>query len=175
MCEPAKTLSPTKRGDTQYTLAEDFELTHNCAEQSLRREVSGTAQEAQQPVTTVGAVSNAWTASACSRVASLKKWHALIAHFDAQLLICGIWRGKSSYSGRLRGRSISAVREGAANISGWGGLLSTSRLPSGNPGIGCLVPFNPTKESAVNAEPNGVPRGIRTPVTAVKGRCPRPG
>jgi hypothetical protein len=22
---------------------------------------------------------------------------------------------------------------------------------------------------------NGVPRGIRTPVTAVKGRCPRPG
>jgi hypothetical protein len=28
--------------------------------------------------------------------------------------------------------------------------------------------------SGYNLEYNGVPKGIRTPVTAVKGRCPRP-
>ncbi|SYZ72014.1 hypothetical protein TRIP_C20129 [Candidatus Zixiibacteriota bacterium] len=31
------------------------------------------------------------------------------------------------------------------------------------------------KTMSYKGNKNGVPKGIRTPVTAVKGRCPRPG
>ena len=61
-------------------------------------------------------------------------------------------------AGAERRQSAGASQAAGANVVRGDGLLSSEKRKWGQ-----------------NDEVDGVPKGIRTPVIAVKGRCPRPG
>jgi hypothetical protein len=73
----------------------------------------------------------------------------------------GIWNS-ANYANKQRVQS--AVFPEGLTVSAEGfGTVPTHRF------------FKEFGEIPVEDPRNGVPRGIRTPVTALKGRCPRPG